>query len=420
MLQENYFTKTKALGGKVKQRIEDFVVEEVIDDQTVCKVDTLSERLKSKENVSIILPDKPDESSKALSLHMEKFNTDTQFAVKKIARWIRCSQQKITYAGVKDKRAVTCQRITIWDPDTELLQKFQSNSVCLKNPEWLKDKINLGSLKGNNFNIIIRDISFNKEETKEILEQSFEEIKDGIPNFFGNQRFGAIRPLSHLVGKALVEQNIEKAVMIYLTKVFEGEDEEAIAARTELEKTRDFAKAVSTYPNHLKYERAMIHHLCKDPTDFRGALRQLPKKLAIMFVHAYQSYLFNKLLQKRIELGYGLNEIEGDVLEDGCPTLPLFGFKSKFSEGKAGELEKDILEEEGFDFRDFYIREMRDLSSKGYRRQISIKPEDLKIISIDSDDYNENKTMANISFYLNKGSYATTVLSEITKKDFKE
>jgi len=112
-----------------------------------------------------------------------------------------------------------------------------------------------------------------------------------------------------------------------------------------------------------------------------------------------------------------LEPIEGDVLENGEPMALLAGFESTFAEGKAGEIERKVLEGESVKLENFKIAKMSELSSKGSRKSIVLKPENFKVVAIGKDEFNEGKSFATISFFLSKGNYATTVLRELMKED---
>ena len=100
---------------------------------------------------------------------------------------------------------------------------------------------------------------------------------------------------------------------------------------------------------------------------------------------------------------------------DGVPAAVLPGFESVLAEGKAGEIEKRILEEEGAKLEEFKVAEMPEVSSKGARKEIVLVPEKMKLVEIGKDEFNEGKKFAKISFELSKGNYATTVLAELMK-----
>ena len=408
-----YSTKCKGVGGQIKRRYSDFIVEEKTKIRRVCKVERFLRE--EKEATKIKVPENPTEKD-FLYLDMEKINQDLNYCIRKISRFLQCSKKRVGYAGLKDKRAITCQRISIFQPNIERLEAFNSRGIDLRNPEWENERIEIGDLLENRFTITIRDIELDKKELRKRIESCFEEIeKQGIANFFGEQRFGGIRKVTHLVGKEFIKGSPEKAVMLYLTATSPQEEEEVKEARLQLLESRDFSSASKNFPVKYRYERALIHHLCKYPNDFVGAFRKLPRALCYLFTHAYQSYLFNRIIEERIKAGFGLKEVNGDILLENQPTAPLFGFESKLAEENAGEIERRVLEEEGIPLKDFKVKEIPELSSKGARKKIVLHPKKLTLLGTGEDEFFPGKLFAKVSFELEKGSYATTVLREMMK-----
>ena len=411
-MDEFYSTKTKGINGRIKERIKDFKVIEVLDNGTECELWLTEETLETHKELEI--PENEKEC-KFLYLEMQKFNLDVNEAIRRLARFNGVSKKRVTYAGVKDKRSISSQRICFFKPETKRLKEFKSKFVKLDKAEWNKEKLRIGMLKGNKFEITIRQIELDKKETKKRIQDCFKEMEKGIANFFGEQRFGGIRKVTHLVGKEFIKGNFEKAVILYLAHTNELEEEETRTARTNLAETRDYKKALKEFPLKLRYERAIMDHLNTNETDFIGAFRKLPKTLRYMFVHAFQSFLFNKIIQERITQGIGIQKVEDEILVNGLPSAPLIGFETVFAKGKIGEIEKKVLEEEEIELKQFYVKEMKEMSSKGIRKEIILVPENLKLEEISEDEFNEGKLKAKISFYLSKGNYATTVLKEIMK-----
>ena len=407
-----YSTLSQGIGGSIKRRYSDFIVEEIQENGRVCEAKKFVEK-GFVEGEKLVVPENP-ESKQHLHLDLEKINKDLNFVIRKLARFLQCSKKRFGYAGLKDKRAVTGQRISIFQPDTKKLENFFSRGVELRNPEWSDERIELGKHWGNGFIVVIRDIKLGKKESEKRIKEFFREAEEkGIANFFGEQRFGGLRAITHVVGKELVKKKFEEAVMLYLTTSFEKEKKEIKEARQNLEKTMDFSKAVKEFPKECAFEKAILNHLIKNQRDFLGALRVLPKQMQYLFTHALQSYLFNLVISERLEKG--LKKIEGDVLVNNIPTAPLFGFKTKFAEKKAGQIEKMVLEKEGLKPEDFKIREFPELSSKGARKEILLFPKEMKLLEIGKDEFFEGKNFAKISFKLEKGNYATTVLRELMK-----
>ncbi|MDI6887734.1 MAG: tRNA pseudouridine(13) synthase TruD, partial [Candidatus Thermoplasmatota archaeon] len=191
----------------------------------------------------------------------------------------------------------------------------------------------------------------------------------------------------------------------------------------------------------LIFERAIIHYLAKYPNDYVNALRQLPKNLQLMFIHAYQAYIFNRALSKRITLKMPLNEaLLGDfVMPVDKYNLPahntfikadernvsklnqkikegkafvsgtIFGFDTILPGGLQGELERKIIEEEALRREDFIIPNIPELSSRGERRNL--------LAPLSSFEYKINDSQLKLKFQLPKGSYATSLLREFMKAD---
>ena len=377
---DHFITSTRGIGGKLRSEINDFQVEETYEE---------SRERANGEYTHFVL---------------EKRNWSTMTAIKAIARTLGVSHKRFGYAGTKDKRALTRQRVAVWRVEPRQLKKVMLRGIKLSDFKKSDQRISLGNVIGNRFKLVIRGIELAEDELEGLLSETAVQLKErGVPNYFGYQRFGIVRPNTHLVGKELIKGNLRKAVMAYLTNPFETEREDAREARRFLQETGNYKKALDIFPKRLGYERSMLDALSKNPRDYAGALRRLPKKLRWMFVHAYQGFLFNKILSRVIEEGM---EIKGQ-------KIPLFGYRSSLSEGFLGEIEKKILEEENVFFKDFKIAPMPELSSEGLLRDgnIEVQPN----FKIEKDELNAGKLKCAMEFELQKGSYATVVLREFMK-----
>jgi tRNA pseudouridine13 synthase len=419
-----YSTDTDGLGGQLRQEVEDFIVKEITNREE-------------------------GQEGKYLILELIKRDWDTHHLTRTLAKILQMSQKRISVAGTKDKRALTTQKISIFDVDAADIEKIHLKDVELKVLGRSRKSVELGDLWGNDFIITIRSISRSPEETGRLLEKTTNEIlaQGGVPNFFGVQRFGSVRPVTHLVGKAIVEGDFEKAALLYIADPFPDEPEETKQARQFVKETRDFKEGLKTYPLRLGHERAMMNHLIANSDDFAGAFLVLPKNLYRMFVHGYQSYIYNIILCRRIEKGLPLDQaLEGDIVcfknEHGLPdtskteevkagtvtamnrlikrnrafiTAPLPGYNTEFASGLPGEIEKEVLKELKVPLQGFNIEEIPEMSSKGIRREILLQVE--PTFEVNEDDLNPGKSKAVLEFMLPKGSYATTVLREYMKVD---
>jgi tRNA pseudouridine13 synthase len=419
---ETFLTPFNGIAGKLRTKPEDFVVHEVSN-----------------------YPPK-NEEGKFLIADVTATHWETNLLIRELSNWLHISRQRIGFAGTKDKRARTIRLMSFYNVSEKELSDVKIKNVVIENIYRSNRPVRVGNLLGNRFNIIIRNIIDNilANDIQDVI--SYIEEYGGFSNFYGIQRFGIVRPITHVVGKYIVKDDFEKAVMSYIANPLDGEDEESYSLRNRLQKTYDFAEALKSYPNHLNFEKAILNKLVVNSKDFVGALKELPKNLLTMFVYGYQSYLFNKILSERIRKKFPLNEaIIGDIIlpirkgiidEKGIYVAKsniekvnkqilkskavvsgvLFGSESVFSKGEMGEIEHRIIEREKIDPRDFIIPDIPYISSSGLRRPILAFVKDLDF-KLQDDEQSENKKLLNLKFELQKGCYATSLLREFMKTD---
>lgn len=351
---------------RIKERPEDFIVEEITPEGLVLEIGMRGDRIKG--------------SGEHLICCLEKKNWDTILAIKKIAKRLGISKKRIGFAGTKDKKAWTTQRISIWNISPETVQKLRIKDIRIIPLEFSDKRVELGDLWGNRFTIKV----YSDTPPKNVGE---------FPNYFGEQRFGSKRRITDLVGEAIIQRDFQKAAWLYLTHTGKHENSEVKEARERLKKEQDFKSALKYFPKYLKHERTMLAHLSKYPNDYVNAFRKLPKNMLIMFAHSFQARLFNEFLDEMIKRGlkykYG----------------PLFGYEYKIT----NELEKDILEKHGLKLDDFKIREFPEMSSKGEKRRCFAKIYDFQILEKGEGWYR-------LRFSLEKGCYATVAVKYIFKE----
>jgi tRNA pseudouridine13 synthase len=409
-----YLTASRGIGGQIRQRPEDFVVNEIY-----------------KEHSAL--------DGRYQLIKVTKTDTETHHLVRDLSRRLRISQRRVSWAGTKDKRAITAQRMSL---DSILLEAPFKLGKAIVEPIGRSDRpIALGDLEGNDFSITIRTVAGSQDDIARAVESIIDEIHDarGVPNFFGIQRFGSIRPVNHLVGRALVEGDVEQAVLTYIGKPFSDEPEDVKEARQRILDTHDFKEALHRMPVQLRYERAMLNHLAKHPNDFDGALGVLSMNLQKLFVHSYQSYLFNKMVSSRLARGFPLTtgfdgdrvwvpdkgrvrtvvpknieEVNKSLAAGSVPVqMPVPGYETELSDGVIGQVEHEVLEAEGVDLAAFKIDNCPRLASKGVMRNIAL-PVDLGF-TVTPDELTNDHVKVELRFFLPKGDYATSVLREIMK-----
>ncbi len=436
---EIYATKTFGVGGVIREAIDDFMVEEVLVDG-------------SKANIEGSVASKVLGSSSCwqrfLLCILVKRNWDTFIAIKNVAKQLGIDQSRIQFAGIKDAKAATAQHITIENVTINDVAKVNVKDIEVHPIGYVRDQLSLFFLLGNNFTVKIKGIKFSKATIEKRFAQTVQELEavGGIPNFFGHQRFGTVRPVTHLIGKAIVKGDFEQATMIFLAKPSGYEHPDSRQARLELHKTQNFKQALKDFPKQLRFERLMLNHLVEKPGDYIGAFQRLPVKLQELFVQAHQSYLFNRFLSERVKRGLSLNKVEvGDfvvgVERSSLPmtnmfkittaetmaeinkqikagklriALPLVGARQKLSEGVMGEIEKDVLEKENIQTDKLRINALSTVVRKGGLRTAvtPIKNFNVKNVSVNKKSIG---SQADLTFMLLRGSYATIAVREFMK-----
>jgi len=437
---EVYATETAGVGGVIRESVEDFMVEEVLVDGSKAEIEKAAEKR--------VLGASPSKQRYLLCV-LVKRNWDTFIALRNIAKQLDLSQGQIHIAGIKDAKAVTAQHITVENCSVEDAAKVNIKDIEIRPVGYVHEKLSPYYLLGNHFTIRITAIKRSESTVAKRIAETASALDavGGIPNFFGHQRFGTTRPITHLVGKAILEGDFEDAAMLFLAKPSVHEHPASRNARGELQSTRDFKQALQNFPRQLRFERLMLRHLVEKPDDFVGAFTRLPVKLQALFVQACQSYLFNRFLSERIKNGFSLNRAEvGDyvvnVERSGLPmvnvakvasaetvmevnesikagrmrvALPLIGIKQKPSQGAMGQIERQILEEEGIQPENFRVNEISRVGGRGGLRAVLTPVQGFKLHGTSAFAADQNESQADLSFMLLRGSYATVFLREIMK-----
>ena len=411
---ENFITDYEGTGGVIRQSNEDFYVEEVL----------LSQPTGQGQNTWI---------------EILKNGKTTLDVVLDIARHLHLSRKRMGFAGMKDKSAITRQWLCVSNITPEELPDDLEEilyNVKILDIKANQKKLRIGQLKGNKFKIAIRnidDIDLACENAQAVLDSL--EIT-GVPNYYGYQRFGELRSNTHLVGKALVEGNIKKAVDTYIGNPIEGEFSQIYEAR-QLYDEGKLQESYDLMPKSMRYEKYMLQELLHsnkkgslEEKDYIKSIEALPKPLKRMFVNAYESYLFNKIINERSKIGinkyypgdiiidkeeHWVHEINEDTIEEDInnftlnPTAPLIGSKVPFAEGIQGEIENKVIKEENVSPEEFACPKTPKLGSHGIRRSVRFKVEQTNVQKIEEG--------IEVEFFIPKGCFATAVLREIMKKN---
>ncbi|CAN1285446.1 Pseudouridylate synthase 7 homolog [Linum perenne] len=356
-----YISKTPGFRGILKQRYSDFIVNEVDTEGNVVHLTTLNappqavhnffkEKLKFLVTDTVDGPDAsskcirvrlnsggndgrssrkrkdrggkafdsrgssnwPDHLGKFLRFHLYKENKDTQEAIGLIGKMLGVRPRAFGFSGTKDKRSISTQRVTIFKQQASKVAALNDRLIGIKVGDFchVNEELLLGQLLGNRFTITLRGVVADSEETVKASAESLG--KHGFINYFGLQRFGSGSVATHLVGAALFRGEWKSAVGMILDPR-EGERDAVRKAREYYKETDDVDGTLRQLPRYLTAERAVLQCLKKCPGNHLQALKAIPRTLRMMYVHSYQSYLWNHAASMRFQK-YGTQVVLGDLV----------------------------------------------------------------------------------------------------------
>lgn len=355
---------------------------------------------------------------------IEKSGITTLEALRRLAKALQLPEREIGYAGMKDSRGITRQTVSLPRVAPERLQGLSIPGIAILGVDRHTNKLRLGHLAGNRFLIRLREVKADGlEQCRAVLAIL---AARGCPNFFGEQRYGS-QGNSHLIGRHLLRGEFREAVTTLIGDPAQVRDERwqrAIA----LFREGDLAGSVEAFPGHCRVEREVVASLLKRPDDWKRAVDRIPPKLVRLYLSAWQSLLFDRLLARRLD---GFDRVmAGDLafkhangacflVEDPIaeapraealeisPSGPLFGSKVTLPQGVPLEMELAVLADEGLTPAD--LAGATSYRLEGERRPFRIPIRDTAV-SRDGEDLV-------LEFTLPRGSYATTVLREVMKPD---
>ena len=352
---------------------------------------------------------------------IEKTGLSTFEAVRAIARALNVSQAHIGYAGLKDAQAVTRQVLSVERVPPEAVSDLQLPGIRVRWAKRHRNKLKIGHLRGNRFTIRVRDVSEQAEPACQAILDVL--IRRGVPNRYGPQRFG-MRGDSGRLGRSVVMGDARGFVQAFLGRPHPNESEAVQAARGRFE-AGDWEAALALLPGSMADERHALMALLQSHGDYWRAYGAVPKRLKTFLLSAYQSVLFNRVLDARLQSldrvyagdlavkhpGHSIFRVLDETVEQPrarafeiSPTGPIFGFKMMQPTGTQGDAEAEILASEGLSLDSF--RGAAGIRAEGARRALRFE------INEPAISYDEGIVL---QFWLQPGCYATAVLAELMK-----
>lgn len=397
-MQQSYLTAgVPGTGGVIKSIPEDFLVEEVPAYQ-------------------------PSGQGEHCYAVIEKRGLATLEALRRLSKALGVQERDLGYAGMKDSVGITRQTISIPRVKPEAVLSLQIPGLTVLSATLHGNKLRLGHLKGNRFRIRVREVVAGAaklaEECLAIL------AKRGVPNRFGSQRYGA-QGNSHLIGAAMLRRDYRGAVDALIGDPGAVADERWSQA-IDAYRRGDLEGCLALLPGHLRVERELLGRLVQRPDAWEKAFNSVQPRLKRLYLSAFQSSLFDQVLEMRLPTIDQLSE--GDIAfkhQNGAcfmvrdleaesaraaafeisATGPMFGCSMMEAEGAQGELEKGVLDAQGLTAESFNLA--GGLRMEGERRPLRV-PLSAPVAAEDGADLV-------VDFALPRGSYATSVLAEIMK-----
>ncbi|KAK2962198.1 putative Pseudouridylate synthase 7 like protein [Blattamonas nauphoetae] len=317
----------------------------------------------------------PREEGEYVHCVLYKQNMDTLSAVDMIRRVLRCNSKCFNFAGTKDRVACTSQKLCLSHLNRKQIMSINNISPFLKvgNFSYSKDLIKLGDLSGNHFTLVIRDIPLSATHigtNLQLIQQN------GFVNYFGSQRFGTGQIRTHEIGRMMLKKNFEGAVKLIMG-FHQSDSPEIRAAKTAFIENGAIHPLKDVLSRNDRIGHAILNGLeAFGEKNYSNALSALPRNRRSLYMHAYQSYLFNIAVSFRLTIN-NTNVIVGDLVMPHSPipaetrerhvglhvvseedvnenrfslndvVIPIVGASSILPQNEVGEMLTKVMTEEG-------------------------------------------------------------------------
>lgn len=389
------------VGGRIRVAHEDFLVEEL----------PLYEALDEGDHVVF---------------ELEKRGTSTFEALLWLSKAVKVSEHAIGYAGLKDARAVTRQWMSVHRVPPERLLAVRHARLRVLQARRHPSRVRIGHLLGNRFTIRIRDADLSRlDGARQALAVL---VARGVPNAYGNQRFG-LKQDGHLLGRAIVHRRFDEFLSHLLGRPHRREGDPRVTAARSAYDRGALAEAFELFPMKHRVQKQALSALLRDGSP-EDAFLALGKRARRIYVSAYQSWLFNRCLDARLARDDFDRLLRGDLAwqhasgalypvrdpaaeaprasaMEASPTGPLPGYDARTPEGEPGDVEAAVLAGEGL--HDALYRDRR-VRIRGARRPLRVPLRDASL-EVEGDS-----TLV-ARFTLPPGAFATVVLRELMKND---
>jgi tRNA pseudouridine13 synthase len=355
-----------------------------------------------------------------------KSSWDTFDLIDYLARRWGVHGDDISVGGMKDRHGSTEQLISVRGLAGRP-QSVSEKNFTLNFEGWTERPLTARDIRGNRFTITLRDLL--PREVEIIAANAPEVARDGIPNYFDEQRFGSARHGAGFMGKEIFLGRREKALRLFFTP-----------SKHDDQKTRKLKRCITEHWGRWEdcagmgfgeYGR-ILAYLASHRGAYHQALERIEKRFLVFVLNAYQSFLFNEILARWIgetatERGISLTSVRysrgtflfprglsADAAEAlRAQQLPVPGHDTVCGNEQVQRILDAVLSEEGIALSDLKVRQMRRIRVGGVQRAALSIPEDLEVRAAEPDDLYPGKLKSSLRFFLPRGSYATLLIKRL-------
>jgi tRNA pseudouridine13 synthase len=357
---------------------------------------------------------------------LEKRGWTTPDALAAVRRRWHIDARRLSYGGLKDRHAHTIQLLSILRGPR---RRFTQNGIALTYLGQVTHPFRSENIIANRFDVTLRDATASEVA---VAMAALEEVRcDGVPNYFDDQRFGSVAEGGPFMARALVLGDAEGALKLALTAPYRFDRAPQKREKNLLRQSwGDWLRLKELLPRC--HARSLVDYLCVHPGDFRGAVAGLRPELRGLYLSAYQSHLWNRMLARWLEahcqpaqlvqvplrlgpvpMHRGLTEMQRQQLAK--LSLPLHSPRAQFEEGDPRKPFFDgVLVDEGVTLDELRLKGFREMFFSKGERQVLCMAADLHAESA-GDERHSGRQKLTLHFELPRGSYATLIVKRITR-----
>lgn len=356
---------------------------------------------------------------------MTKRGIGTPEAITQLLQMWKVRRDEVSYGGLKDRHAVTRQFVTCHrGPARNARRDFWELRYLGQSDNPFRP----ADIAGNGFQIVMRDMSASEIERATAALREVQAA--GLPNYFDDQRFGSVTADGEFIARAWVAGDFERTVWLGLAA---PSPFDRSAEKKEKAILRDHWKVWATCQQKLgrSHRRSIVSYLVDHPDDFAGAWARVRQDMRSLYLAAFQSHLWNRILgaairaecpeESRVDVPLAMGPTPFFRSLPGEPQLDLANLQIPLpsartvyeDEAPITALTDQVLEREGLDRAQLKIKQPRDsFFSKGERAAI-VRPADMAFSS-GPDELYPGQQALRLSFVLPRGAYATILVKRIT------